>query len=691
MFSNTRALFFVVLFACISLTADAQLLPATDSLYFKNVKVGFYREAFLGIEAAANLTVLDIRIQPRNSNPGEFLLITPTQLSFPLAKGQRVNFILRCKPQLGGERTAALIITTTAGDTTIELIGEVTSKQPDVITEPDTIDFGTIFPNDVREIPYTIRGAGIDSIVITNLFAANDHGPSVYFEVYAIDAAITFPHRMGPNDTLYMMARFTGYDPVGTKTGRSIVTGDVTGGVHCEFKGIVGKPEMQFSPQLLDLGILPIGAVVDTFIHIRSIGEGAVTVESVTPPPSYTISKIPQLPHDIEAGDSLKLDVRFVAVAPGIYEEALEAMARVTATGGRFRSALLKAIVLPNQVLKQSPDILAIPCGIDSIYQFSTFQLTDSSISPVTISKVTSNNPNVIVVDSALFPLTLNGGQTVQVRLDYSHQSGVAFDSAIIEIYNGNYVMLRDTVYIQGIPQLVTLNTTIVGDEVRITSKSDITPFGLTSLVIEVGVDNDDVVSLLVNELSLHPSLTDASIVVTFDSVNGRYRIVIESPVPIDLMTNDLVASIPLQHFYSKDSSAVITASGSIPGLSGGCLDVAGSSVIALAPEDCNDDIFRRHFQGLRLVGRIAISENPIHDGNARLQFDLLESSQVTLVIYDALGNVLSEAYHAGLQSGRNHLALPLALCSSGIYTVFVTARNAAGFESVSVPFVVTR
>lgn len=690
MFSKTRPFFFVVLLACISISADAQLLPATDSLYFKNVKVGFTRDAFLGIEAASDLTVLDIRIQPRASSPGEFLLITPTQLTFPLAKGQRVNLILRCKPQLGGQRTASLIISTTAGDTTIELIGEVTTKQPDVVTEPDTIDFGTIFPNDVREIPYIIYGAGIDSIVIANLFTTNDHGPSVYFEVYPIDAAVTFPHRMGPTDTLYMMARFTGYDPVGTKTGRAIVFGDVTGSVGCEFKGIVGKPEMQFSPQLLDLGIVPLGAVVDTFIHIRSIGEGAVTVESITPPPSYIISNIPNLPYDIEAGDSLQLDVRFIATASGVFEQALEAMARVTATGGRFRSALLKAIVLPNQVLKQSPDILVVPCGIDATYQFSSLGLTDSSISPVTISRITSNNPHVIVVDSALFPMTLPGGQTITVALDYNHRNGTIADSAIIEIYSGNYVILRDTVWIETTQQFVALNTSVVDNEVRITTGDDIAPYNLTSLVIEIGIDNPDVASLIINELSIHPSLAGTQMTVTFDSVTRRYRIEFVSSGPISLVAGDLIASIPIEYYYAKDSSALVTASGTIPGLSG-CLDVTASSMTVVIPDDCYDDILRRHLQGQRLIGSISISENPVFDGTARLQFDLFEASQVTLAIYDALGNLLAQEYHTGFVSGSTHLSLPLASCSTGFHTAFVTVRNAAGFESVSVPFVVVR
>lgn len=689
MFTNPRNLLFWGMLCIAPQAMQAQLLPSTDSLFFRNVKVGFSRDAFLTIEAASDLNVLDIKIFPRLSQPGEFLLVTPTQLDFPMNKGARFQFILRCKPALGGMRTAYLTIFTDRGDTTVELIGEVARTQPDVVTEPDTIGFGVVAPNEFKEIPYIIYGKGIDSIEIDNLFTTNDNGPSLYFEVYPEDGAVSFPHRMGPSDTLRMIARFTGYYPVGTKTGRTVVFGEVSGGVGCEFSGVVGKPEMQFSPQLLDLGIVPLGATVDTFIYLLSTGEGAVTLESITPPKSYAVSNIPPFPHDINQADSLRLDIRFVALTPGIYEEPLGAMAKATASGGKFRSALLKAVVLPNQLLVRSPEMLEVSCATEAQYRFMSLELTDSSNAPIPISRITSNNPNVIVMDSAQFPRSVNPGEMISINLDYLHRIGTKSDSAIIEVYSGNYVLLRDTVRVQSIEQFVTLGAEVTDNSLRITTKNNIAPFNLASLTIEVAIDRSDVVSLLMDFVSVHPSLSSASVSSQFDTAGGVYRIEIVSPAPIAIAADERIASIPLEHFYAKDSLAALTVSSIAPELAAGCLTFAPAVVTTTTPDDCNDEILRRHLRGEQLISNISIKDNPVTTGMAKLQFDLLQPSQLSVTLYDALGSLILEDFRTAASGKRTTILFDVHSYSAGKYTAVITARSADITGSASIPFLI--
>jgi hypothetical protein len=339
----------------------------------------------------------------------------------------------------------------------------------------------------------------------------------------------------------------------------------------------------------------------------------------------------------------------------------------------------------------QPPDVLEVPCGIEATYQFTALQLSDTSNLPITVSRIISNNPDVIVVDSALLPLTISAGQTVTINLDYVHRSSSGSDSAIIEIYNGNYVMLRDTVRIERVEQFIALDATVANNELRITAKNDIAPFKLDSLVIELTVDNSDVVELLLNSLSLHPSLASASIKSSYDTPNSLYRIEIASPTPIDLNAGDLLASVALKHYYAKDSLTNINPAFIAPELSGGCLTFTPASASTVTPDDCSDAILRRQLRGERLIASVAMSENPVIDGAAFLQFDLLVPSQLLLAIYDALGNSVSEEYHTGSAAGRDHLALSLESYASGSYTAVLTARNGAASESVSIPFLVSR
>lgn len=678
---------FILLFL-VSTTCFAQVKTSRDTVLFSNVKLGFLRDAFLGLEnpTAVPLEIISITIQPLTSVPGEFI-VTNGITSFTLAPSEGINLLLRCIPKAPNQRTALLKIQTSSEVKEVLLIGDVTSIQPDISVNPPFIDFGKVALGDIKDTSYTIYGSGIDSIDIFDLLIENDNG-GIFFEAYPKDGLFVFPEKIGPNDSLVIHVRFIAATPSGIVTGRSSAFGKVSGQLKCEFRAEIAFPELSFSTDLLDIGVRNLGEVVDTFVFLQSNGSAPVELEQVIPPNVFTLITTPSVPQFIAPNNTVRVDLRFTATTIGPVTDVLGALAKSTASGGKYRQVALKAIVLPSGLTSTVDSILKVKC-INLIPDSLSITVSDTGSYPITIDSVRINNPNVKLSSNSTFPLSLapfssKVVQVVYMRDGKSHSS----DSAIIEYLISGHVVIRDTARITyvraGLPfaKASIVQTPLdYTDSLSLKADTKLNTLGLFEVDYVFQFFPDDIADIDIAKLNLDLQ-TSGSINgnIVFNDQDNTYHLQLSSSVPIT--DNDIEGiKVPLRYYVTKQAIGNVVISSSAPG-NELCFDTFNDTLAITSPDLCGDPHIRQalnnnltpSFIGMRVL---------TPDNNFTASYRLITPSDVTLNWYSQLGELVSSEYLGSIASGIHSVQLrPVGLSSGSLVGRLTTLSN--GVKSVT-------
>jgi hypothetical protein len=662
----------IILLLLVSASAYSQLATDVDTLLFRTVKIGFSRDAVLRVEnpSSNTVTIQSVSIQPLTANPGDFSVVTPTQTTFDLVPGEFRNFILRFTPKTPGKNTAMLRIETLSGITEVFLYGDISSTQPDIFVIPSFIDFGPVALGEVKDTSFLITGGGIDSINIIDLMLENDDG-NIYFEAFPLNGSFSFPRKIGPFDTIAIHARFSALSPVGMKTGRCKTIGQVSGVLECGFRAEVAYPEMRFTPDTIDIGLLTIGDVKDTSVYVESIGKASVLVEDIIPPLYFQLLTTPTIPQSLEPGSSVRLDLRYRATAIGSVNDVVGALAKSTGSGGKYRQALLRGLVLPAGLVSSPDSVLRYECGknmIDSL----TVTVMDTGMFPFTVESLHIDNPNFIISSAVTLPLNLDPQESQTLTVVYTPDNTIRQrDSAIIEFKYNGFVMLRETVWVQfemsslpltasrisGSPNDYT-DTLNLSAGVTLDTKSI---FDVEYVIRVVPTDIVDIDTNLLNTILVSSGNVAGSI--HYDELLQAYRLRISSLSPLTVADITSV-KVPIRYYVSKDNKGIFEMAVGVPG-SEQCYAVYYDTVSFSSPQICGDPHIRQALN-TTLTANFIGSQVLTSDNDFVISYELNTSAYGNLDIYSLTG------IHLG--------SYPFSSRSQGQYDVPITR-----FESGSV------
>ncbi len=665
--------------------AEGQIRIATniDTVVFSNVKLGYSRDAIVDVQniSAFNVVIKSVTITTQNAYPNEFSIISPIPTTFTLIPTEHRNILLRLKPQEDNVRNALLTIVTDEGTKEVQLIGLVTNSQPDVITVPKVIDFGAHVFGDIVDTTYYIIGAGVDSATISGFNIANDNA-GIYFQAYPKDPTITFPYLLGPNDTLVMTAHYESTIPLGDRTGHADAYGDVTLGTRCDFLALVAMPEGKFTQDIVDIGLVPIGTIIDTAVYLKSTANIPLNVQSFLPmiafQPSY-----PSTPNVIKGGDSIRIPVRFAATANGKYEEALGIFAKETASGGKYRQVLMRAYVAPIVIQSTHNNSIDISCGIDSTYT-EHFVIRDTGNSSILISKILIADSSFSTVLSGGLPRTLNPGESLDFDLLYHHQGGASgVSTAIIEYLTSDYTILRDTIefisHQDSLPFTMELHRSTLdtnNDIVEVYFDQRINSFDLKTIHLLASVASKDVADIV----EVIPSSTAITLnIVRGADENMNVDVIFNSS--LKLSQRERVFTFPLKYYLSKYSKGSFSLTTSILG-NDGCF-VPYSQSIEIAPHfGCGDAYFRGLMNGQPLILNIIVP-SVIHSAHVTAFIETSAISDAEIELIDILGATVGNTMHVQLSKGIEEIPLDVSVLRGGTYFLRLKATDLFGRKQI--------
>ncbi len=686
---------FIVLVVLLNLlsVAGAQLRISTnkDTVDFTKAKLLFSRDAQVIVKNISPTTVdiNDMTIVTKNSVPTEFQIIVPQPPNFHVDSGDTRTITLRFKPAVQGIRTAVLEIMTDDGTKEVELIGEGSTIQPDILLVPNFIDFGMLTPGEFKDTTILLIGGDQDSATIKNIGVAN-YDAAIYFEAYPLDPTVTYPFILHPGDTVKLNARFTAFNASGPRAGKATIGGDVSGSIFCDFRGAVGSPDMTFTPTILDLGVIPQGAAVDTFISIASIGEAAVKLQRIDRPNlPFSVSALPSFPYNVIAGDSLKIAVHFDASTPGAYEEAIGAYSKNNGTAqGLNRSALLKALVVPRVLAKISPQPFIVSCAIDSLYQ-RTLTIRDTGNFPVSISNIVSDNPDFTISGISIFPDTIAVGERRDIIISFKPSSGavVKNGTSIINVLTDGRVIVADTIEIivqQENANLAVMSITPTSiqpysNSFGVVTTSDLARYNLNSLEMEMTIEPQDVAEIDTLNASVDNAIIpNGSLKITYDQTTKKYHALITSTTALPTSPVIPFLNLPIKYYVAKSAAAMLHITTHSPEKDG-CLIFSDDSIMISSIGACGDQIARNFLNEAPLLFGLSITPNPSSGKRITVGFSNTESIILSMDVIDVNGKIVAHRNGEAFVKGNNGFVVESAELSSGSYSLHLKAETSDG------------
>ncbi|MFI5263258.1 MAG: choice-of-anchor D domain-containing protein [Candidatus Kapaibacterium sp.] len=670
--------------------AQLRLETDKDTIDYTIVKFGFYRD--VPVRATnISLTTVNVnlaKIVDQNSAPNEFQIIVPQPPVFHIDSGDGRTIIVRFTPSGPGLRTAVLDLMTDDGDKHVQLLGIGATIQPDILMQPQSIDFGMLAPGEHKDTTIFVIGSDKDSATIDWIGVNNDNG-EVDFDVTPIDPNVTFPLIIRKGDTLKLNARFTGMNASGPRTGRTIMEGEVSGEVVCEFRGGVGVPDMAFTPQLLDLGIVPQGVSVDTFITIASIGQSPVNLQRIDKPKlPYSISGLPSFPFSVAPGDSIRIAVHFDAAAPGDFEEGMLAYSKNGSETALNRTALLKAIVIPHVLSVNSPQPFVVSCAVDSVY-LRTVTISDTGRYPITVSRALCADSGFSLTYPVSFPDTIPSGVKRDILVTFQSGTG-AFTSdtfCVVTIMSGSRVIIADTIHITrttenarfGVAQISPATMIPNSNTIGVVTVSDLARYKLTSLKLDLAIDPPDVAVIDTLNVTVDNSIFPNAVVKAgYDNAAKKYTATLTSTTELPSSPVIPFLHVPLKYFVAKDSSAVLHVSMHSPEKDG-CVNFADESVTISSASGCGDQEIRHLFENVPLISKVTIAPNPVQGRHISVSFFNSADILLSADLLDLQGKIIIHHDELSLTKGWNTLALETASMASGAYSIQLSARTPDG------------
>lgn len=691
---TSRYLLCVLFILC--LTASdvfaVRLSPNPNPIVFAGTKVGFSIDQYCVV---TNLAPVNIQVDGAQIAGGpalDFILISPTAFPFVIAAHDSARFLIRFRPTQSGARQSFLQISSSDGELDIELDGMGLGKDPELIARPKSIDFGLVTPGTVLDSVFYFIAQGPDTAIVSSIALSNFSG-GIYFSAKPFDASLTFPLLLAPGDSLKMLAEFSGQEPLGTKSGEVQAQGDVSDSPYCFLTGSVGLPDILVTPAAIDYGVKYLGSTTDTNVVISNPSALPLQIDDIQPL-TYgwsLIAPLAQLPATIAPGASLTLFLRFNPTDTGSFNYSLAIIAHSTASGGNYRSVLLRAKVVAVPLSLTSKFGLIYNCALDSVTE-GGFTLTDSSQAPITISEILSSDSSIGLVDAQTFPLTLAPGEHFDFQFSHSPLSDTN-SRVILKILNGDAVLRSDTFSVSTIHSTFTVTQQIASIDVNtlrtqgeVNIASDVTGFKLHSLIVDVASREPDAFFIDPASFVLNTQLIPGGAVTAVTPIAGGSTLTISVPQGINWSgaqaSDNWLLRYNASAFVALAQSAKVLVSVVAPELAG-CLEPATDSSTVTIPKNCGDKELRAQLGNLPLLTTAVVTPNPAMN-SATLNMNLSADALLTVSMVDAGGHEYFQQRPLVGVRGAVQLPIDLSQLPSGAYVVRITLAGTKGLRETA-------
>lgn len=400
--------------------APGSLSFTANSLTFGDVNLGQSRDVTMSIQnnGASLVNVSSVAA----SGPG-FSIVNPP-LATILQPGRTLPVTVRFTPTSAGAASGSLTITSTASGSPAVLplsgLGFASGPPPVMDVTPISLDFGNVSVGQSRDLSVTVRNSGAGTLSVSSVAPSNPQFTvlsSVPFTVQSNSSA-TVSVRFAPNAT-------------GAVTGNLTITGNdpVRATVNVALSGVgaaTTPPSIDVTPAFLDFGGVNPGLVSDLTLTVRNTGGAPLNVSSIaTTNPRYSVVN-PSIPFTVASGASQAVTVRFSPLAPGFQTGTLTVTSNdpsrptvnVSLGGQGTGSGTAPTI----EVDPLNLNFINVPAG--SI-QDLLLTIRNTGVTPLTVSSITSSNPQFTILNP-LTPFNVTPGGFTNVSVRFSAGSGAA-------------------------------------------------------------------------------------------------------------------------------------------------------------------------------------------------------------------------------------------------------------------------
>lgn len=646
---------------CAWSTASAQIIVTPSSLDFGDVGLTATKDDFVELENTSSDTVeiSNLSMIGANARPAEFTILSPSIKTFALIPGEKKRVIIRFAPDFDNVRTRRLLITMPTGNIEVPLQGKGFKSNPVLQLSQLSIDFGKISPTGQVSTTLKIVSTGDDDAKISDVTVSNANA----FEHFG--AILPEAKILKKFDTLEIPISFKGNELEGFKTGDLTLVGDVGGQTRVFLTGEVVKGLLRPDPLVIDFGTVLVGSVRETTVVLNTGSDVPVNVEYIgDPPPGLTYIDPPPLPIPVAPSAPQTLGLRFLPTTPGTFFAEIPLISK----DFPFTVFVVRALVRQSPLqLESAPDV-AFYCAAQ-IPVSGTATIRNSGGASIHIKDVRTNEPAVSITSPTDFDVASGASAVVTFAVDpATAPSGPR--QVIFEYSDEVSVVLRDTITITPrTAQIPLMQVSANDDQIAVSSEFDVTPLGLTSITVQLGISVPDLFELVEELIELNPTLLPSATKALTETSPGQYLLTIQSSTPIAFasgvpMLDQPLFTYKLQEFLSIDSLASVTVA--LTSTDPECLEPLAASLQVAAGQTCGDDLLRKVL-GNEDLSSIVIYPNPI-TSKARLIYHAAERGSVRIELRDMKGIVRATWPNVEVFTGSNEILLDVQGLPSGTY-----------------------
>jgi len=380
----------------------ARITVEPTSLDFGSVAVGQAVQRTLSMRngSTATLSVSAIR-----SNLAAFSVLGDT--AFPLAPGASKTITVQFSPTTGGQQRANMVITcddATSPTLSVALSGTAVAA-PHIVTEPLSLDFGSVSLGQSVQRTLTVRNSGSAELAVSRLTSSEP--------AFSIAGDTTFRLAAGAARGITIVFKLSA---VGPKRGNlTINSNDSAQPTVTVAMSATGVPvsHIVVEPTSLDFGSTPLGQSAPRTLTVRNTGGSELSISGLaSSEPAFSI--IGETAFQLAAGAARGITIEFKPSAVGSKRGTLT----INSSDTSQPSINVPLTGVATAVARIAVEPSSLDFGSVSVGQSAQRTLTvrNASSAAVSISAINSNLPVFSVLGETAFPLAAGTSKTVSVQ-----------------------------------------------------------------------------------------------------------------------------------------------------------------------------------------------------------------------------------------------------------------------------------
>ena len=670
--------FFILLLACMPVSASAQLIATPDPLDFGDVILTEIKDDQLVLQntGATDILITNFSLTtPGNGRPSEFEILLPTIRTFLLTAGASRTITFRFAPDFEGQRNITLFVETDQGNFSFGIKGNGLLTHPELTLSTNNINFGKVSVSGRKEVIVDIANVGEDDAKISDVNVANFSGVE-HFKVEPEDLTKPFPIILSQGESTKLRVIFEGAAPLGFKSGNITLVGSVGGQTMIDLSGEVVGADLLISPDPIDFGDVEIGMPVTKIVTITALSEEPIEIDYINElfaPFAYVTP--PPVPLKLQPGVPYQLEIQLTADAPGPITSQIQFVSE-DFTGSNFKGVNITANG-KTPVHVAASDDFTFYCGAKKVIT-RTAMIENRGIAPITIQSYVA--PTGVTVQTGT-PLQVPPAGSSQVIYEFDPSVSAFERDFVIEYLGASAVLVRDTIHVTPItadidfPQEVVTNGLDVHG-VHVASSFDFTDFEVRDMDFEITFYDPDMFKLVKDSVKLDPQLLPNATHDLIDNGAGSYTLQIRSATPVVF---DPSVALDDQHLFSyspiafaaRETSSFATAELVNTDL---CAELSIDSITLFSSEFCGDDLVRGHLSDIPLRD-LMLTPNPVTAGYVRLELVAAQQDEIEMRILDMRG-VEVKRMQMSVAAGDNHFMISTSELADGAYAALINSKS---------------